>query len=396
MIRILHVMEATTGGTRRHLRLIAENVDRDRFELALACSSRRDPRFGDDAASFRRSGLEVLEVPMRREIRPLADLGAFLRLCRILWTRDVDIIHTHSSKAGVLGRLAGRLCTRAKILHTPHCFAFLQRPGSSRLRRALLVACERALGACTDHLVAVSSEERDAALRHRIVPRERMSVLYNGVAAGRPADRARAEGMLRALGIAPGGRLIGSAGLLTQAKGYAHLLEALPPLLEEFPDLTCLLIGAGELEGELKARARRAGIAARVVFCGHVEPCDDLVAALDVFVLPSLWEGMPYALLEAMSLGVAVVASRVGGCPEAVVDGQTGLLVEPGDARALGEAIGSLLRDPAERMRMGERGRERVGELFALERMIAGLEHLYLELAGAPRAATAPAAPVDA
>ncbi len=396
MIRILHVMEATTGGTRRHLRLIAEHVARDRFELAFACSTLRDARFLDDVESFRRAGLEVLDVPMQREIRPLADLGAFLRLCRILWTRDVDIIHTHSSKAGVLGRLAGRLCSNARIVHTPHCFAFLQQPDAGSLRKAFFVACERALGLCTDRLVAVSSEERDAAVRNRIAPRERIALLHNGVAEAPPADRVRAERTLRDLGIGRGTRLIGTVGLLNRAKGTAHLLEALRRVLEQFPDLYCLIIGHGELEGELKEHARRAGVASRVVFAGHIEPCADLVAALDVFVLPSLWEGMPYAVLEAMALGVPVVASRVGGCPEVIEDGETGLLVEPGDARGLSQAILALLRDPAERARLGRQGRERVRERFGLERMIAGLESLYQELADAPRAARAPTAPVDA
>lgn len=396
MIRILHVMEATTGGTRRHLRQIAEHLDRRRFDLVLACSSLRDPRFLDDVEWFRRAGLVVVDVPMQRELRPLADLKAFLHLCRVVRATGVDIIHTHSSKAGVLGRMAGKLCSRAKILHTPHCFAFLHTSGFGRAMKSFFVACERALGAFTDRLLVVSAEERDAVVRHRIVPAERISLVHNGVAAGQPPDLQRAARILNELGVEPGVRLIGSAGLLNQAKGYEHLIDALPEVLEAFPDLHCLMIGHGELEDALRARARRAGLASRVVFSGYVERCEDLVAALDVFILPSLWEGMPYALLEAMAIGKAVVASRVGGCAEVVEHGESGLLVAPGDAAALSEAIVQLLRDPAQRERMGERASQRVRERFGLERMIAGLEGVYQELAGAAHAARAPSAQVDA
>jgi glycosyltransferase involved in cell wall biosynthesis len=396
VIRILQVMEATTGGTRRHLRHIAEHLDRTRFELTFACSSLRDPRFLDDVASFRQAGLVVLDVPMQREMQPLADLKAFLRLCRVVWANDVDIIHTHSSKAGVLGRLAGKLCSRAKILHTPHCFSFLHKSEFGGVKHGLFVACERLLGLLTDRLIVVSSEERDAAVYHRIVSPERISLLHNGVAAGQAPDLHRGERLLGEMGVAPGATLIGSAGLLTQAKGYAHLIDALPVVMKQFPDLYCVIIGHGELESDLRERAQRAGLASRVVFSGYVERCEDLVAALDVFVLPSLWEGLPYAVLEAMAVGTPVVASRVGGCVEIVQHGETGLLVEPGDAAGLGEAIATLLRDPAQRERMGQKGRERVRELFGLERMITGLEGLYQELAGAADGARVPSAQVDA
>ncbi len=396
MIRILHVIEATTGGTRLHLRQLAENLDRARFELTLACSSERDPLFLGDVASFREAGLVVLDVPMEPRVRPLADFRAFFGLCRVMWANDFHIVHTHSSKAGALGRVAAKLCSGARIVHTPHCFAFLHEPGRARAAKALWVGCERLLGLLTDRLVVVSAQERQAAIRHRIVARDRLALLHNGVEPELHPDVDRGARILRRWGVGPGARLIGTAGLLSPAKGQAHLIDALPRVLAEFPDLYCLIAGQGELLAELEDRARRAGIASRVMFTGHVEPWVDLLAALEVFVLPSLWEGMPYAVLEAMTLGKPVIATRVGGCPEAVQHGETGLLVEPGDAGGLTQALLDLLRDPARGACMGQRGRERARDLFGLQRMISALEDLYQELASGPRRARAYAARVDA
>jgi glycosyltransferase involved in cell wall biosynthesis len=381
MIKILHVLEATTGGTRTHLRHIAKNLDRERFRMAVACSSERDRNFRSDLARLREADITVHEIPMCREIRPLADVVSLVRLCRVIRENDYDIVHTHSSKAGVLGRLAAELCSRAKIVHTPHTFAFMHDAEFGPLRRALFAFVERALGRCTDRLIVLSREEREMAVRRRIVPSRRISLQHNGVASNHRPDAERVRRLLGDLQVDGCDGLIGTAGLLSRAKGQRYLLSALPVILQEFPSVRCLIVGDGELRDELARQARRDGVASRVVFTGHVESCEDLLSVLDVFVLPSLWEGMPYAILEAMSLGKPVVATRVGGCKDVVVDGETGLLVDARDPGSLAGAIRRLLRDSEERRRMGERGQRRAREMFGLDRMIAGLQGIYEELA---------------
>ncbi|OGL00951.1 MAG: hypothetical protein A3D33_19895 [Candidatus Rokubacteria bacterium RIFCSPHIGHO2_02_FULL_73_26] len=185
------------------------------------------------------------------------------------------------------------------------------------------------------------------------------------------------------LGLGPGDRPIGVAARMTAQKGHAHLLDALPAVLARVPAVVCVLIGDGPLRAPLEARARALGVAARCRFTGARADVADLVAALEVVVLPSRSEGLPFALLEAMALGKPVVATTVGGCPEVVEDGRTGWLVPPGDAPALAGAVLRLLEDAPAARAMGARGAARVRAEFSLARMVDALQTLYAALLGA-------------
>ncbi|MGH7896655.1 MAG: glycosyltransferase, partial [Candidatus Binatia bacterium] len=192
---MLYVLEASIGGARTHLRQLVENLDRRRFAPAVACAARRDPYFQLDLSRFRARGVPVHDVPMRREIHPLADPIALVRLCRLIRRGRFGIVHTHSSKAGALGRVAAKLCSRAKIVHTPHTFAFTHDADFGPSRRSLFLLLERGLGRLTDRLIAVSSEEQALALRHRIAPPSRIALQFNGVACD-AADRERGRKLL--------------------------------------------------------------------------------------------------------------------------------------------------------------------------------------------------------
>ncbi len=379
MIRVLQVMEATIGGTRKHLGQLALGLDRRRFEVTVACAALREPGFRRDMDEMQRHGVRVVEVTMRRQIDPRSDLAATARLRRLL-REGFDIVHTHSSKAGVVGRLAGRLGSRAALVHTPHCFAFLHGAEFSPPRRRLFLAIERWLGRWTARLIAVSRAEARTAIAHRIVPAGRVRTVLNGIEPQLPRQAAAAAGAER-LGLEDGDRALGSIGLLEVSKGHEVLIAALPRVLAEFPRLKFFLIGAGNLRQRLERQVARAGLGAAVVFIGHRDDALDLMSALEIVVLPSLWEGLPYVILEAMALGKPVVASDVGGCGEALADGETGLLVPPRDPEALAAALCRLLRDRADATEMGARGRRRVRSRFGLEAMIAGHEAIYEEVA---------------
>jgi glycosyltransferase involved in cell wall biosynthesis len=207
--------------------------------------------------------------------------------------------------------------------------------------------------------------------------------IYNGIDpeafAGGGVDRAAVR---REMGVDPEAFLVVSVGRLVPVKGHAHLIDALPEVLRRRPDAAVLIVGDGPLRNDLEGRARSLGVGDRVRFSGHLGDVASVLGAADLFALPSLNEGLGLALVEAMATGLAAVASRVGGVPEVVVDGETGLLTPPRDAGALAGAVLRLMEDAGERRRMGEAGRARVRQHFSIERTVRETERLYEELLG--------------
>lgn len=371
-------MEAAIGGTRRHLVDVALGQRAAGLDVHVCASALRAPAFRADLARLAERGVGVHELAMVREIRPARDLAHARALVRLLERVRPAIVHTHSSKAGALGRSASAWTGIGRRVHTPHTFAFLFGAMFSRRKRALFRAVERRLGARTERMVAVSRGEAETIAASGVIPAERVRVVRNGIdpapfAAARPVPRA-------SLGVPEGAPLAAVVGLLNSAKGQDLALEALArPACAR---LHVLLAGEGEDEPALRARAKQLGVEERAHFLGWRDDVPGLLASCDFLILPSRWEGMPYIVLEAFASARPVVATRVDGARELVEEGRTGTLAEVGDARSLGEALERmLLQDSAQRARMGERGRALVQTELSAESMVRGLIAVYSELA---------------
>lgn len=381
-LRVLQVLEATEGGTRTHLRDLVLGLDLARFELAVAVNAGRDPGFAADLARFAAAGVAVHRGPLVRE-PSLSDLGALWWLRRLMRSGRFDLVHTHSSKAGFLGRLAARL-EGVPAIYTPNAYAFLA-PTLPPAKRRLYIGLERLAAGWGSHTIAVSEGERQAALAHRLTTPDRITVVPNGVdPAALQAAADAAEGR-RALGA--GDRLVLLAvGRRVAQKGDRYLLEAFAAL----PGDTLLaLAGDGPLTDELAVQAARLGVADRVRFLGRRDDIPNLLAAADVFVLPSLYEGASYALLEAMALGRACVATAVQGSAEVIEDQQSGLLVPPGEVPSLTAALRLLIEDRDLRLRLGAAAAARVAQKYRVEAMVAGTAEVYGRVARPPRTSSA-------
>ncbi len=376
-IRILQILEGTAGGTREHILQIMRCVDRRRFHLSLICSTVRNPDFARDMEELRAEGFEVLEVRMGREIRPAADLRAFAQIFGHIRRHRYDVVHTHSSKAGFLGRLAAWLCGVRRIYHTPHVFYFQWRPHTvtGKLFRLL----EWFAAQLTTRIVAVSESQRRIAVRCGVVRPQRITVAENGVCAERFAGAAGRRAARAKLGIEPSDLLVGMVGRLEPQKGCRHYLRAARMVADAMPDTKFILVGSGSVEGRLRRLAGELGLDGVLKLLGHRDDLPRLYGALDLFVLTSLWEGLPYVILEAMAAGKAVVATDVPGSHDLVRTGETGYLAPPEDDRAIAMATLKLLRDPALRTRMGRRAEELVSERYSRDRFIGKLEDLYAE-----------------
>ena len=381
-MRVLQVMECTIGGTRRHLHDLVHGLLGRGVAVTVACAARRDPRMREDMAGMAAAGARVHELPMVRPISPVRDAWHATRLAGLLAGRGFDVVHTHSSKAGALGRAAALLASGGVRIHTPHTYAFsfqggAGQGGESAGPRGLILGTERLLARVTDRVIHVSASERDEGAALRVVPPGRQRVVHNGIDPGRFAAPSGGDALRAELGIPAAARVVGAVGLLNDAKGHDLLVDALARLPD---DVHLLIVGHGEREAALREQAARLGLSARVHLAGWRDDVSAAHSAMDVFALPSRWEGLPYSLLEAMAAGVPSVASDVNGSRDILAcEPPAGLLVPREDSAALAAALQRLLDDRALAARLAAAGTARVAAEFTLDAMIERTLQVYRE-----------------
>ncbi len=302
---------------------------------------------------------------------PLAPLRALRRLDAQLAEDPCDVLHCHSSKAGVLGRLVGAR-RGIPVVYSPHCFAFLRDLGP--LSRAVPAVAERLLAPLTAAFVCVCEAERDAARRLTPATPARAHCIYNGVPTP-PPDTRPAQALLDFKGD---GLLVGAMTVLREQKRLDILLDAIPSVLDKVPEARFAIIGNGPLRPQLERQAAAAGLDTdpRFAFFPFDPPAERYLSALDLYVLSSAWEAMPVGVLEALACGVPQVVTSVGGTAEAVTD-QTGRLVAPKRPVELAEAIVALLRSRPLREAAGAASRARHRSLFDAERMVRETVAVY-------------------
>lgn len=372
-LKVLEVLEATAGGARRHLLDLVLNLPAGRFEVSVACSTQRDPRFLDDIELLEARGIRVHELPMQRSIRPIGDAIAFGRLLLLIRRGGFDVVHTHSSKAGFLGRLAGALAGVPRVIHTPHAFPFEM--DVNRLSRFWYRQLERLAARGCDRIVCVCPSQR--ALAESLVEPARVVVIENGIAPRPPWEATDRERRRREWGMAADAPVVGMVGRFMLQKGHSDFVAAAARVAARLPEARFVLVGDGELKPRIEKRIFAAGLKDRFLLIPAREDVPDLLPLFDVVALPSLWEGLPYVLLEAMAAGRGVVAARVGGMADVIENGVDGLLVPPRTPAALAEAIVKLFDNAERRSTMGEHARETVMSRYGLDRMIGRLTALY-------------------
>jgi len=313
-------------------------------------------------------------------IRPWRDLAAVAALARAFRRLRPAIVHTHSSKAGILGRAAARLAGVPVVIHSIHGFGFHDHQPA--WMRRMLVAAERAAAPWTTHFVSVAAThlERGAALG--IVDRERASVLRSGVhladlaAAAERAGRAGQPALRTRLGLPAAGPILGMVACLKPQKAPLDFVEAAARIASVRPEASFVMVGDGPLRPQIEARARSLGIASRLHLLGWRRDVPDLLAAFDVAVLTSLWEGLPRVVPEAIAAGRPIVATAIDGTAEILRDGETALLAPPGDPGAVANQVLRLLDDPALARRIASAARPLLAG-FDIDRMVREQERLY-------------------
>ncbi|HLK68129.1 MAG TPA: glycosyltransferase [Bryobacteraceae bacterium] len=354
------------GGTERQVANLALGIDSSHFDLHLAC--------------LRNSGellteLETLRVP-REEFRigPLYSPKTFwqgIRLARYVRRNLIQIVHSYGFYPNVftvpVARMAGASIVVASIRDTGDILSPIQ-------RRVQKMVCKLA-----DCVLVNAEAIRESLIQQGYDPCN-IVVIRNGITVSRFERKQRGAILRQELGLPAAARLVGVFSRLNRMKGVEYFLEAAKVLAERLPDVCFLVVGDGGIRPELEERAARLGLGGRIVFTGFRSDIPDLLSEAAVSVLPSLSEGISNTLLESMASGVPVVATRVGGNPEVVEDGVSGLLVPPRDSAALAAAIGRILEDEQLASALGQAGMRRVSELFSIESSVHQTEHLYERL----------------
>lgn len=370
-MRVLMVVRPATGGMKRQVLALSEGLMTRGHEVAVAA-----PPDSEMLAEAAGAGLRTYPVPMVGPLDPAADARAVRALVRVLREGAYDVVHAHGFKAGLVTRVADVLEGSSAVVVTAHNHV-LYRDDISRFTKWRYRAAERALAARTDGYIAVSDSLRNELIAEYHLPSGKVVTVHNGIepiAFLAPHDRLHARATF---GLPAGAPVLGTACRFAPQKGLDNLIAALPAIRGRMPGTVLALGGEGPLAGALHAQACDLGVDDAIVWTGVVQDMPEFFAALDAYVLPSRSEGLPLALVEAAVAAVPVVATRAGGTPEIIVDGLTGLLVEPNDRDALAAACVAVLTDRRRAGALAAAARERAVSEFAPGTMVDRTLRVY-------------------
>jgi glycosyltransferase involved in cell wall biosynthesis len=387
-IKVIHVITRfDKGGSAENTFLTVRGLDKDLYDVLLVAGSSHESVMGEDErnavdhnlSEAKASGVRIMTIgSLVRNVRPFKDIVALRTMAALFRKERPDIVHTHTSKAGILGRWAAWMTKVPVIVHTPHGHVFWGY--FNRISTFFFLFLERWSARITDKIIALTEQEKRDHLHFNIATEDKFDVIHSGVDLDKflrvTADPLQIK---KRLGVPAHVPIVGTIGRLTRVKGHRYLIEAAQDVLKEYPEACFLFLGDGELLQELHSLATERGIGDRVIFLGWRPDVADILSIFDIFVFPSLNEGMGKAVVEAMALGKPVIASRVGGLVDLVHEGRNGILVPPADAGALACGIKSLMGDPEKRIQSGREGMA-LAPRFGSDSMVSKIDSMYRNL----------------
>ncbi|MEW6614138.1 MAG: glycosyltransferase family 4 protein [Thermodesulfobacteriota bacterium] len=387
-VKIVHIItRLDKGGSAENTLLTTIGLNKNKYDIVLIkgisleseMSAEERTSLDEGLKQAELTGVRLITVPsLIRRINPILDIQTLFRLYRIFLHEKPAIVHTHTSKAGILGRWVS-FFTRVPIaVHTPHGHIFYGYYG--RVKTKVFILIERVTAIITDRIIALTKREKEEHIQFNISKSHKFVVIHSGVPLENFSKNLdNTDELKKNLGIHITDLIVGTIGRLVEIKGHRYLLDAARLVLNKIANVTFLLIGDGYLMTELIDYTYALGIENKVIFAGWRSDIPQLINTFDIFALPSLNEGMGRVLVEAMAMGKPIVASDIGGIPDLVKDGANGILFPPRDVDAMAEAIIKLLLDRELARKMGKEG-ERVSLNYGTGTMIKKIEGLYEDL----------------
>ena len=371
-IKILHVItHLPIGGAQDNTLYTVELLDKEKYDISLCCNL--DGELVERAKKV--EAVKLFDIPfLGREVSPYRDIRAFLSLYKLFKEEDFTIIHTHSSKAGLLARLAAVLNKTPIVIHTIHGFAF--NDFMNGLKKNFFIYLEKLLAKWTDVLITVSNLNKKKIIDLNIAHENKIKNIYSGIDLSLFTNK-RNDDFRKELNLENDHLLLGSVGRLSDQKDPITMIEAFGIISKPFPNAHLALVGDGELKGKILEKIDQLKLNGRIHLTGNKNNPWSVYHSMDLFIMSSIYEGLGRSITEALSCGVPVVCTDVEGVPEIVRDNITGILVRPKDSNKLADAIIRTLNDMETAKKMAEEGRRFVNDNFDVNKMVNDIDSLY-------------------
>jgi glycosyltransferase involved in cell wall biosynthesis len=379
-IPVLHpITRLIVGGAQENTMYTAARLDKTRF-AAIIVSGPQTGSEGSLIETVRELGVSLEILPeLVREINPWKEISALWKLYRLIKTGNFIIVHTHSSKAGILGRIAAKLAGAPIIVHTVHGWSFHDR--MNPILRQIYIRLEKFCVAFTDAMIVVADQDIKKGLQAGIGPAGQYHLIRSAIPLDQfSIDNVDKDQVRRELGLPLYVPVLGNVGRFSPQKNPLDWLRVAKLIAERVPNCFFLMVGDGPLRSEVEALIADFGLSDRFVLTGLRRDVPQLMAAMDVFLLTSLWEGLPRVIPQAMAMGLPVIANRADGTIEAIDHGRTGFLCDPGSLTEMANYCIKLLTDLEQSQKMGLRGQAFAHQEFDLDNMISQIERLYNDL----------------
>ncbi len=367
------------GGVPDIIRIICNNLNPEIYDLRLITGLTKYPSVKTKEFLNRLNDRLIILPNLQRNINPLKDGLTLINLYRLFRKEKFDLVHTHTSKAGVLGRIAAKAAGVPKVVHTFHGHTFYGYFGIWMSK--IIVAIERFAAAFADKITVLTELEKEDLIKFKIAPPAKIVVINSGLELDIYKEvNIDIASKKKALQIEPEALAVGMIGRLEPVKGPEYFIEAAKFISQRFPKVKFLVVGEGSLRNKLEDRCKKLNIFEKFIFTGWREDVAEILPILDILVLPSLNEAVGRILIEAGACGVVAVATKVGGVAEIVKENVTGILVAPKDADSLAKAVIGLLEDEEKRLKMKEAAKKWIDDKFSASKMAKRFSDLYEEL----------------
>lgn len=370
---ILYALEAAGGGSLKHLVYLVTRLNPSRFCITIVLSKSRKEDIRNELNDLKKAGAAIRFIPMNRSIRPLWDIFLIFRIICLLFRMKPDIVHSHSSKAGALFRIAGWLCKVNKIYHTPHCFYF---QGKTGILRKLYLLVEKILSKITTGIV-VSSNEQHEALVNKLTSPKKFININNAIDFDDYQQLKNITSIKSNLNIPLDSFVVGAIGRLAMQKDWRTYVYAANEVLKTYPNTIFLIVGEGKCRSEITNLIKNLKLDKNLRLIGYKKDIQEIFSIIDILVNTSRWEGLPYVFLEAMKYAKPIIATDTGNATD-IIHNKTGYITPVKDYKAIAGNIALLIENKNLCRDMGERGNDRLIQKYSFEYFISRHEKLYL------------------
>ena len=374
-IKILYGLEAVGGGALKHLAYLVTHLDNERFDITIILSSKRNEDSNIDTEKIRNSGAKIFYHSIHRKISIINDFICVAKLVAIIKKERFDIIHAHSSKAGGIFRIAAYITGNKNVLYTPHCFYF---QGLCGIKRKLFITIEKILSKITTYII-VSEGEMKETINNKIISKKHTLNINNAIDFKEYIHAIANKETLKKYGIPEEKFIIGAIGRLAPQKDWETFIFAAKQVLKIYPETIFIITGDGELRNEVKKLIFTLGLEKSIILTGYVEEIHKIFGIMDVFVSTSLWEGLPYVILEAMKYKKPIISTDTGN-EGAISHEKSGFITPVKDYKTIAQKICELINDKQKTIHMGLEGNEILTKKYSFELFIKKHEELYQKL----------------